>query len=245
MYSFRHVPIYLNADISNSVFVCKPYFDISFSGLAEAAFPRLDRVPNRGAWEDSRMTEDRFGPDVDVAAAAFIHPTAQIYGDVRAAEGVTIWPNVVMRAESHVIRIGARSNIQDFVMIHVGAGTGTIIGEDCSITHHCTLHGCRIGDRVLVGIGSTIMDGCEIGENSIIAGHAFLKEGTVIPPNSVVMGAPGVVTRQRDSGVANAFNAWMYVQNGLAYARGEHRHWSSPAFAEAARTERERLARGG
>lgn len=181
------------------------------------------------------------GPGIEVDPEAFIHPTAQIYGLVQVSAGVSIWPNVVVRSESQEVRIGRRTNIQDFVMIHVGNGTGTIVGEDCSITHHCTLHGCRIGDRVLVGIGSTIMDGCEIGDNSIIAGHAFLKEGTIIPANSIVMGAPGKVVRERNNGAANAFNAWMYARNAEAYARGEHRLWASEAFAAAARVERARL----
>lgn len=183
-----------------------------------------------------------FGADVSVDAGAFVHPTAQIYGKVAIAAGASLWPNVVVRAESQEVVVGARTNIQDFVMIHVGAGTGTIVGEDCSITHHVTLHGCRIGDRVLVGIGATIMDGCEIGENSIVAGQAFLREGTTIPPNSIVMGAPGRVVRERNSGAANAFNAWMYRENAAAYVRGEHRLWASPEFAEAARRERARLA---
>jgi len=183
-----------------------------------------------------------FGRDVTVDADAFVHSTAQIYGKVRVAAGASIWPNVVVRAESQEVVVGARTNVQDFVMIHVGAGTSTIIGEDCSITHHCTLHGCRIGDRVLVGIGSTVMDGCEIGDNTIIAGHAFLKEGTVIPPNSIVMGAPGKAVKVRDNAVANAFNAWMYLKNAEAYARGEHRLWSTPEFAAAAREEQARLA---
>lgn len=183
-----------------------------------------------------------FGPDVTVDPAAFVHPTAQVYGKVAIEAGASLWPNVVVRAESQEVVVGARTNVQDFVMIHVGNGTGTIIGEDCSITHHVTLHGCRIGDRVLVGIGATIMDGCEIGENSIIAGQAFLKEGTVIPPNSIVMGAPGRAVREKNSGAANAFNAWMYLENAAAYVRGEHRLWSTAAFAEAARQERARLA---
>lgn len=183
-----------------------------------------------------------FGPDVAVDPAAFIHPSAQIYGKVSVAAEASIWPNVVVRAESQEVVVGARTNVQDFVMIHVGNGTGTIIGEDCSITHHVTLHGCRIGDRVLVGIGATIMDGCEIGENSIIAGQAFLKEGTVIPPNSIVMGAPGKVVRERNSGGPNAFNAWMYRENAAAYVRGEHRLWSSAEFGAAAKVERARLA---
>ena len=182
-----------------------------------------------------------FGPDVRIDPAAWVHPTAQVYGDVAVAAQASIWPNVVIRAESQAVRIGARTNIQDFVMIHIGAGTGTIIGEDCSITHHCTIHGATIGDRVLVGIGSTIMDGCEIGENSIVAGHAFLKEGTIIPPNSIVMGAPGKVVRTRDNAAANTMNAWMYARNAEAYARGQHRVWSEPAFLEAMAVERVRL----
>ena len=183
-----------------------------------------------------------FGAEVSVDMAAWVHPTAQIYGKVEIAADASVWPNVVMRAEGEFIRIGARTNIQDFVMIHYGAGTPTIVGEDCSITHHVTLHGCRIGDRVLVGIGATIMDGCEIGDNCIIAGGAFLKEGTIIPPNSIVMGAPGKVVRERNNAAANAFNAWMYAQNAKAYARGEHRLWSSEAFLSASRIERARLA---
>ena len=74
-----------------------------------------------------------FGPDVEVDAAAFVHPTAQIYGRVQVSAQVSIWPNVVERAESQEVRIGRGTNIQDFVMIHVGNGTGTIIGEDWSI----------------------------------------------------------------------------------------------------------------
>jgi len=183
----------------------------------------------------------RFGPDVRIDPGAFVHPSAQLYGAVEIAAGASIWPNVVVRAESLQVRIGARSNIQDFVMIHIGAGTGTIVGEDCSITHHVTLHGCRIGDRVLVGIGATVMDGCEIGDNSIVAGQAFLKEGTVIPPNSIVMGAPAKVVRERDNAVANALNAWMYAQNAAAYARGDHRLWSRDDFRAAAAAERQRL----
>lgn len=180
-------------------------------------------------------------PGVEIHPAAFVHPSAQIYGAVEIAAGASIWPNVVIRAESYEVQIGRGTNIQDFVMIHFGAGSGTIVGEDCSITHHCTLHGCRIGDRVLVGIGSTLMDGCEIGDNSIIAGHTFLKEGTIIPANSIVMGVPGKVVRERNSAAANAFNAWMYHQNAIAYARGDHRVWDSETFKAVAKVERARL----
>jgi carbonic anhydrase/acetyltransferase-like protein (isoleucine patch superfamily) len=183
---------------------------------------------------------DRFGPLVRLDPAAWVHSSAQLYGDVQVAAEASIWPNVVVRAEMNSVRIGARTNVQDFVMIHIG-GQATVVGEDCSITHHVTLHGCTIGDRVLVGIGATVMDDCVIGDNSIIAGGSFLKEGTIVPPNSVVMGAPGKVTRERNNAVANALNAWMYARNAEAYARGEHRIWSQPEFLAAQRAEFARL----
>lgn len=175
--------------------------------------------------------------------AAFIHPTAALHGEVTLEEESSIWPYAVIRAELHEVRIGRFTNIQDFVMVHVGWDTPVVIGEYCSITHHCTLHGCTIGDNCLIGINSTIMDGCVIGANSIVAGHSFLREGTIIPENSVVMGTPGKVVRTANNFVANRINALMYTHNARAYARGHHRAWSGEearAAFEAARQEAER-----
>ena len=87
------------------------------------------------------------GPNVTLNEPAFIHETAQIQGKVYLGRGVSVWTYAVTRSEVYEIRIGARTNIQDFVMIHEGSGFPTIVGEDCSITHHVTLHGCEIGDR--------------------------------------------------------------------------------------------------
>jgi carbonic anhydrase/acetyltransferase-like protein (isoleucine patch superfamily) len=181
------------------------------------------------------------GPDVRDRGAAWIDPTARIFGAVELGRDASVWCNVVVRAESQSVIIGERSNVQDFVMIHVGARTGTFVGADCSITHHCTLHGCTIGDDVLVGIGSTVMDGCVVGAGSIIAPHTLLKEGTVVPPNSIVMGAPGQVTRARDNTLANRLNAFLYQRNAQAYAQGDYRLWSKPEFITEMAEERARL----
>ena len=188
------------------------------------------------------MTSTPFlGPDVRDFGAAYIDPSARVFGEVEIAVGASIWCNVVVRAESDRVVIGPRTNIQDFVMIHVGSGTGTIIGADCSITHHVTLHGCKIGDACLIGIGATIMDGVQIGEGSIVAGGAFLKEGTIIPPHSIVMGAPGTVTKTRDSSIANRMNAFLYLRNAQAYAEGDYRLWSKDSFRIEMAAERARL----
>ncbi len=190
------------------------------------------------------MTDEpssRFGPGVVLDNPAFIHPTALVYGKVRLAEGSSLWPYSVIRAENYEIEIGAYANIQDHVMIHVGFSGGTTIGAYCSVTHHCTIHGARIGDNCLIGINATIMDDCVIGDNCIIAGGAFLKEKTVVPENSIVAGVPATVIRSRNSWVANRFNALVYHRNAESYARGDHRGWDGPDFERWRRQQAARL----
>jgi carbonic anhydrase/acetyltransferase-like protein (isoleucine patch superfamily) len=176
------------------------------------------------------MTQDPADLTRRFPQAVYIDPTARVTGHVEIAQGASLWPYAVVRAESHVVRIGAYSNLQDHVMVHVGYHTPTIVGAYCSITHRVTLHGCTVGDNCLIGIGATLMDGVVIGENSIVAGHTFLREGTVIPPNSIVMGTPGKVVRTTNNYVANRINAMLYHRNGTCYAKGDHRAWEGPAF---------------
>ena len=172
-------------------------------------------------------------PAPDLSRAAFVDPTALLFGHVTVAEGASIWPYVVVRAESDGVDIGAHVNLQDHVMVHVGYGSGTTIGAYSSITHRVVLHGCSIGENCLIGIGATIMDRAVIGDNCIIAGHTFVREDAVIPPNSIVMGTPGTVVATRNNFVANRLNAWLYHRNALAYARGDHRAWSGPDYTAA------------
>jgi carbonic anhydrase/acetyltransferase-like protein (isoleucine patch superfamily) len=186
-----------------------------------------------------------YGAEVSIDDAVYVDGTAQLYGKIRVEEGASVWPQVVMRAEMYEISVGPYSNIQDFVMVHVGYATPTIVGAYCSITHHVTLHGCTIGDNCLIGINATIMDGCTIGDNCIVGGNSLLTEGTVVPDNSIVMGVPGKVVKTRDNFVANRANALLYYYNALGYARGDHRVWSDPDILqriqkEAAAMERTR-----
>ncbi len=182
----------------------------------------------------------RFGPGVVLDNPAFIHDTALVYGHVHIAEGASLWPYVVIRSEMHEVRIGPRTNIQDFVMIHVGNTTPTIIGANCSITHHCTIHGAEIGDNCLIGINATLMDGA----NSIVAGHSIVTEGTVIPENSIVAGSPARVIKTRDNRMANIMNAAFYFENAKAYARGDHRITDREEFRQAMAAELQALTSG-
>ena len=166
----------------------------------------------------------------DTSAAAFVAASAELYGAVTLKEGSSVWPKSVLRGDALHIEVGAYSNIQDFVMVHVGAGTPSIIGRYCSITHHVTVHGATIGDNCLIGINATLMDGAVIGANSIVAGNTIVREGTIIPPNSIVAGVPGKVIATRNNGAANKLNALAYHENALAFAQGNHRRWAEPAY---------------
>ncbi len=170
-------------------------------------------------------TDDRF-PGVRIAASA------QVYGKVAIGRGSSLWPNAVLRAESQEIRIGSLTNIQDFVMIHIGYDHPTVIGDFCSITHHATVHGATVGDDCLIGIGAVLMDGVVLGAGSIVAGGSVLSEGSQFPQGSIVAGIPGKVIRSRDCSRANRMNAWLYHRNSLAYARGDERAWDGPDFEE-------------
>lgn len=179
------------------------------------------------------------GTSVDADTAAFIHESAWLYGRVTIGEGASVWPLVVMRSEMFEIRIGRNTNIQDHVMIHVGASTPTIVGDHCSITHHVTLHGCEIGDDCLIGINATIMDGAKIGSGSIVAGNAIVGENAEFPPNSIIAGVPAKRVAERDCTKPNRFNALFYNAIAQRYAQGDDRMDEATMTALRARFEAE------
>jgi carbonic anhydrase/acetyltransferase-like protein (isoleucine patch superfamily) len=167
-------------------------------------------------------------PEID--PDIFVAPTAQIFGNVQIGAESSVWPNVVIRAECQHVRVGRYTNLQDFVMIHVGYEHATEIGDFCSITHHSTIHGCKIEDDCLVGINAVVMDGAVIGRGSIIAGGAMIREDAEFAPGSIIAGVPAKQIGERDSARANRRNAWQYHWNAEAYKRGDHRAWVGPAY---------------
>ena len=117
-------------------------------------------------------------------ARVYIHKQAVVIGDVELSEDCSVWPCAVIRGDVNSIRIGQRTNIQDHSMLHVThvgeytpEGSPLVIGNDVTIGHHVTLHGCKIGNRVLVGIGATILDNVVIPDDVMIGAH------TLVPPN--------------------------------------------------------------
>jgi len=162
--------------------------------------------------------------------SVYVAPQVQVYGSVVVGVGSSIWPNAVIRSEAQKVEIGRYTNLQDFVMVHVGYENPTYVGDFCSITHHSTIHGCRIEDHCLVGVSAVIMDGAVIGEGSIVAGGAMVTEGSVFPPESIIAGLPAKKIGQRDSRHENRLNAWQYHRNAQAYLAGNHRAWAGQEY---------------
>lgn len=131
-----------------------------------------------------------------IAASAYIDRAAVIIGDVVIGEDASIWPLCVVRGDVNYIRIGAQTNIQDGSILHVMKDEyPLILGDDITVGHSVTLHGCTIESRCLIGMRATILNGVVIGQGSIVAAGTLLTERTIIPPHSLVMGSPGKVKR--------------------------------------------------
>lgn len=132
------------------------------------------------------------------AEGAYVAPGAALVGSVFLAEHVSVWHGCVLRADLNRIEVGARSNVQDGSVVHLGDRDPAIIGADVVVGHRAVIHGCRIEDAVLVGIGATILDGCVIGQGSVIGAGAVITAGTHVPPRSLVLGVPAKVKRSLD-----------------------------------------------
>lgn len=126
----------------------------------------------------------------------FIAPGATVLGDVEIGRSSSVWFGSVVRGDSHWIRIGEDTNIQDGAVLHVTTGLFPLsIGSSVTIGHRAVVHGCNVGDRVLIGMGALVLDGAVIGEESVVAAGALVPEGAVFPPRSLIMGVPGKVVR--------------------------------------------------
>ena len=158
-----------------------------------------------------------------VHPSAYVDESAEVIGDVEIGAESSLWMNVVVRGDVNYIRIGERSNVQDGTVVHVMHDTHpTIIGDDVTIGHGAIVHGCRVGHRVLIGMGAIVLTGADIGEDVIVAAGALVTEGTVIPSRSLVMGMPAKVARSlRDTDLASIrAHAENYVRYRRDYQAG-------------------------
>jgi carbonic anhydrase/acetyltransferase-like protein (isoleucine patch superfamily) len=132
-----------------------------------------------------------------IGEGCFIAPGARLIGDVELGRGSSVWFNTVLRGDVHYIKIGENTSVQDNSTLHVTNGLFPLnIGSGVTIGHRALVHGCTLGDRILVGMGAIILDGATIGSDSIVAAGTLVPEGAKFAPRSVLMGTPARLVRE-------------------------------------------------
>lgn len=148
------------------------------------------------------------------ATDAWTAPGSFLVGDVGLEAEASVGYGAVLRGDGDSTRIGARSNIQDNADVHTDPGFPVTVGEGLSVGHGAVLHGCTVGDDVLVGMNATVLNGARIGSGSLVAAGALVTENAEIPPGSLVASVPGKVRRElSDDELAHVrANARSYVE---------------------------------
>ena len=155
----------------------------------------------------------QIGPDT------FLAENATVIGDVVMGSECSVWYNTVIRGDVNSIRIGDRVNIQDGSVLHTLYKKSTIeIGNDVSIGHNVTIHGAKIHDRALIGMGAVVMDDAEVGENALVAAGAVVLSRTKIGPNELWGGAPAKFIKMVDPATSAELNTKI-ARNYLNYSR--------------------------
>ena len=151
----------------------------------------------------------------------FIHERAYVAGDVTLLEGANIWCGACVRGDIAPVVIGKNTNVQDNATIHVGYGLPAVLGDNVTVGHNAVVHGCTVGNNVLVGMGSVILDGAKIGDNVLIGAATLIPQRKEIPAGSLVFGNPFRIVRQLTAeeiaGITR--NAEEYLRLAESYAK--------------------------
>lgn len=175
------------------------------------------------------------GKQPSLDETSFIDPSALVIGQVRIGADTSVWPFAVLRGDVNQIEIGARCSIQDATVIHVThaskthpSGFTTRIGNDVTVGHKVMLHGCLIGDRVLIGMGATVMDGAVVGSDIVIAAGSLVPPGKLLESGYLYVGSPVQQIRK----LTEAELAFFTYSSGM-YVELKERHRKSLAAGEA------------
>ena len=156
----------------------------------------------------------------------WIADNATIVGSVVLENNVSVWFNVVIRADNDTITIGENSNIQDGAVLHTDTGVPLTIGANVTVGHKAMLHGCTVGDNSLIGINAVVLNHVKIGNNCIIGANSLIPEGKEIPDNSLVMGSPAKIVKTISDAQAQMLqiSALHYVENFKRYQEQLKQH---------------------
>jgi carbonic anhydrase/acetyltransferase-like protein (isoleucine patch superfamily) len=149
-----------------------------------------------------------------IGRGVFLAPNATLIGDVQIGDGASVWFGAVLRGDEAGIRIGARTSVQDNVVIHVYEGHDTIIEDDVTIGHGAILEACTIGRGALIGMNAVVLNRAQVGERALIAAGTVVLEDQTIPPDVLAAGAPAKVKKQLEG----SSRTWSQVSTN-AYVR--------------------------
>lgn len=151
----------------------------------------------------------------------FIHERAYVAGDVTLLEGANIWCGACVRGDIAPVVIGKNTNVQDNATIHVGYGLPAVLGDNVTVGHNAVVHGCTVGNNVLIGMGSVILDGAKIGDNVLIGAATLIPQRKEIPAGSLVFGNPFRIVRQltEEEIAVITRNAEEYLRLAESYAK--------------------------
>ena len=157
-----------------------------------------------------------------IADSAWVADNAEVMGDVRLGESVSIWFNTTLRGDNDPITIGDGTNIQDGSVLHTDEGVPLTIGRNVTVGHMVMLHGCSIGDESLIGIGAIVLNGAKIGRNCLVGAGALVTEGKEFPDGSMIIGSPAKVVRQLTPEQMEGlrYSAQHYIDNARRYKQG-------------------------
>lgn len=143
---------------------------------------------------------------------------AVVVGDVTLGKGCGVWYNAVLRGDAGAITVGENTNIQDAALLH----EGTVVGRDCTIGHSAIVHGCTVGDNVLIGMGAIVLNGAKIGDNCIIGAGAVVTGKMDAPAGSMILGSPAKVIRPLTAAeiAGNRASAQEYLELSAEYRKG-------------------------
>ncbi len=150
---------------------------------------------------------DGVSPELPDSGDFWVAPDANLIGKVTLETATSVWFGCTLRGDNERITVGAGTNIQENCVLHTDMGYPLVIGQGCTIGHKAMLHGCVIGNNVLIGMGATILNGAHIGDNCLIGAGALVTEGKEISPGSMVLGAPGKIVRQLDDATVQSLQA--------------------------------------
>jgi carbonic anhydrase/acetyltransferase-like protein (isoleucine patch superfamily) len=167
-----------------------------------------------------QIDEDR--PELPATGHFYIADTAVLIGRVRLGLNASVWYGSVLRGDNEWIALGVGTNVQENCTLHTDLGFPLTIGAQCTIGHNVVLHGCRIADNSLVGMGAVVLNGARIGRNSLVGAGALVTEGREFADNSLIVGSPAKAIRTLDEEAVGRLTwaADWYVKRWKQYAKG-------------------------